>query len=85
MDEHHDSALHYGHVGRAVYLLEEQAWTFTRNLSEGMYRQSVLVYYSADIWKIRPPSSTVDQQRQACHRRTFQTDLNQHRGFPIGI
>lgn len=84
MDEHHDSALHYGHVGRAVYLPEEQAWTFTRSLTQRMYRQSVLVYYSADIWKLRP-SSTVDRQRQACHRRTFQTDLNQHRGFPRGI
>ncbi|CAG8126948.1 unnamed protein product [Penicillium olsonii] len=34
MDEHHDSALHYGHVGRAVYLPEEQAWTFTRSFSQ---------------------------------------------------
>ncbi|CAG8302648.1 unnamed protein product [Penicillium salamii] len=34
MDEHHDSALHYGHVGRAVYLPEEQAWTFTRSFAQ---------------------------------------------------
>jgi RNA polymerase I-specific transcription initiation factor RRN6 len=33
MDEHPDSALHYGHVGRAVYLPEEQAWTFARSFT----------------------------------------------------
>lgn len=31
MDEHPESALHYGHVGRAVYLPEEQVWTFNRS------------------------------------------------------
>ncbi|KAJ5185999.1 hypothetical protein N7491_006130 [Penicillium cf. griseofulvum] len=31
MGEHTGSALHYGHVGRAVYLPEEEAWTFTRS------------------------------------------------------
>ncbi|CAI7627098.1 unnamed protein product [Penicillium discolor] len=33
MDEHSGSALHYGHVGRAVYLPEEQDWTFTRSFA----------------------------------------------------
>ncbi|KAJ5827748.1 hypothetical protein N7447_004511 [Penicillium robsamsonii] len=31
MDEYPGSALHYGHVGRAVYLPEEEDWTFTRS------------------------------------------------------
>lgn len=33
MDEHPDSALHYGHVGRAVYLPETKTWTFARSFS----------------------------------------------------
>ncbi|KAJ5159203.1 uncharacterized protein N7500_008854 [Penicillium coprophilum] len=31
MDEYPASALHYGHVGRAVYLPEEEDWAFTRS------------------------------------------------------
>ncbi|CAI7582679.1 unnamed protein product [Penicillium glandicola] len=34
MDEHPGSALHYGHVGRAVYLPDEQDWTFTRSFTK---------------------------------------------------
>ena len=83
MDEPHDSALHYGHVGRAVYLPEEQTWTFTRSLAQGMYIYSVFLYYFADTWKPRR-SNTVERPRQASHRRTFQTNLNQYRGFPRG-
>lgn len=37
MDEHSGSALHYGHVGRAVYLPEEQDWTFTRSFARRRY------------------------------------------------
>lgn len=33
MDEHPDSALHYGHVGRAVYLPETKTWTFARSFA----------------------------------------------------
>lgn len=33
MDEHADSALNYGHVGRAVYLPESQTWTFARSFN----------------------------------------------------
>lgn len=31
MDEYADSALHYGHVGRAFYLPETKTWTFARS------------------------------------------------------
>ncbi|KAJ5951433.1 uncharacterized protein N7479_009846 [Penicillium vulpinum] len=34
MDEHPNSALHYGHVGRAVYLPDEEEWTFTRSFAK---------------------------------------------------
>lgn len=34
MDEHADSALHYGHVGRAVYLPETKTWTFARSFTQ---------------------------------------------------
>ncbi|KAJ5761895.1 uncharacterized protein N7511_005277 [Penicillium nucicola] len=33
MDENPDSALHYGHLGRPVYLPDTKAWTFTRSLA----------------------------------------------------
>ncbi|KAJ5909151.1 hypothetical protein N7495_001833 [Penicillium taxi] len=33
MDEHPDCALHYGHVGRAVYIPESKAWTFSRSFA----------------------------------------------------
>lgn len=33
MDEHADSALHYGHAGRAVYLPESKTWTFARSFT----------------------------------------------------
>ena len=32
MDEHPESALHYGHVGRAIYQPDTRSWTFTRSL-----------------------------------------------------
>lgn len=34
MDEHPESALHYGHVGRAVYQPDTRSWTFTRSLKQ---------------------------------------------------
>lgn len=37
MDEHPGSALHYGQVGRAVYLPDEQDWTFTRSFARRKY------------------------------------------------
>lgn len=52
MDEHHDSALHYGHVGRAVYLPEEQAWTFTRSFAQGRCLES---YYCCALLILGKP------------------------------
>jgi hypothetical protein len=37
MDEHSGSALHYGHVGRAIYLPDEQDWIFTRSFARRKY------------------------------------------------
>jgi hypothetical protein len=37
MDEHPGSALHYGHVGRAIYLPDEQDWIFTRSFARCKY------------------------------------------------
>ncbi|KAI2790431.1 hypothetical protein POX_d05944 [Penicillium oxalicum] len=34
MDEHSESALHYGHVGRAIYLPETQRWVFSRSFDQ---------------------------------------------------
>ncbi|KAJ6036053.1 hypothetical protein N7540_000332 [Penicillium herquei] len=33
MDEHTSSALHYGHVGRPIYLPETRAWSFERSFT----------------------------------------------------
>ncbi|GFF49793.1 hypothetical protein IFM61606_04620 [Aspergillus udagawae] len=40
MDEYSTSALHYGHLGRAIYQPETRAWTFSRTLA----RSPLLVY-----------------------------------------
>lgn len=41
MDEHSTSALHYGHLGRAVYLPEVQTWSFSRTLARRKPFQSL--------------------------------------------
>ncbi|KAI1831887.1 hypothetical protein DTO027I6_7302 [Penicillium roqueforti] len=51
MDEHTSSALHYGHVGRAVYLPEEQEWTFTRSFA----RPPLIKYTGVTKTKIPSP------------------------------
>ncbi|KAJ5587929.1 uncharacterized protein N7459_003694 [Penicillium hispanicum] len=67
MDEHPDSALHYGHVGRAVYLPETKTWTFSRSFIQppsisytGLTKTTVptpLIVIKPDrsIETIRPP------------------------------
>ncbi|CAG7962158.1 unnamed protein product [Penicillium nalgiovense] len=50
MDEHPGSALHYGHVGRAIYLPEEQDWIFTRS-----FARSPSIRYTG-VTKTRIPS-----------------------------
>ncbi|KAJ5363226.1 hypothetical protein N7541_004070 [Penicillium brevicompactum] len=58
MDEPHDSALHYGHVGRAVYLPEEQTWTFTRSLA-----QATSIQYSGTTTTSVPSPYLPDQPK----------------------
>ncbi|KAJ5129221.1 uncharacterized protein N7515_005260 [Penicillium bovifimosum] len=58
MDEHPDSALHYGHVGRAVYLPEEQTWTFTRSFA----KFPPIVYAGVTKTTVPSPFRTDDAQ-----------------------
>ncbi|KAJ5772824.1 hypothetical protein N7457_007720 [Penicillium paradoxum] len=58
MDDHPDSALHYGHVGRAVYLPEEQAWTFTRSFN----RPPSILYTGVTKTTISSPFPTTGAQ-----------------------
>ncbi|KAJ5808916.1 hypothetical protein N7474_010185 [Penicillium riverlandense] len=51
MDEHSSSALHYGHLGRAVYLQEVQSWSFSRTLA-----RPTVISYTGET-KTRVPSS----------------------------
>lgn len=37
MGENTGSALQYGHVGQAIYLPEEEDWTFTRSFDRRKY------------------------------------------------
>jgi RNA polymerase I-specific transcription initiation factor RRN6 len=49
MDENTDSALHYGHLGRPVYLPDAKAWTFTRSLARGDHPAVPCSYKIANI------------------------------------
>lgn len=59
MDEHADSALHYGHVGRAVYLPETKTWTFARS-----FTQPPSITYTGETIKTVP---------SPCHAAQLQT------------
>ncbi|KAJ6029014.1 hypothetical protein N7499_000155 [Penicillium canescens] len=54
MDENTDSALHYGHLGRPVYLPDAKAWTFTRSLA----RVPSIVYTGVTKTKVPSPFYT---------------------------
>jgi RNA polymerase I-specific transcription initiation factor RRN6 len=58
MDEHPESALHYGHVGRAIYLPETQTWTFSRS-----FARNIPISYTG-VTKTTVPASTPVSQTQ---------------------
>ncbi|KAK4866261.1 hypothetical protein LT330_008602 [Penicillium expansum] len=57
MDEHPGSALHYGQVGRAVYLPDEQDWTFTRSFARPPSIQYTGVTKTTIPSPFRPPKA----------------------------
>ncbi|KAJ5086310.1 hypothetical protein NUU61_007617 [Penicillium alfredii] len=74
MDEHPDGALHYGHVGRAVYLPEAKSWTFARTLA----RSAAIAYTGVTKTTVplpvnQPPSAS--NAARAPHQRLI---LNAH-------
>ncbi|KAJ6150784.1 hypothetical protein N7470_007378 [Penicillium chermesinum] len=54
MDEHASSALHYGHVGRAIYQPETSSWSFSRSFTRG----SSLTYTGVTNTTIHSPRDT---------------------------
>lgn len=58
MDEHPESALHYGHVGRAIYLPETQTWTFSRS-----FARNIPISYTG-VTKTTVPAPTPASQAQ---------------------
>ena len=58
MDDHPDSALHYGHVGRAVYLPETKTWTFARSFA----RCTPISYIGLTRTTILPARNTAELQ-----------------------
>ncbi|KAJ5289385.1 uncharacterized protein N7443_009638 [Penicillium atrosanguineum] len=58
MDDHPDSALHYGHVGRAVYLPETKTWTFARSFA----RCTPISYTGLTRTTISPARNTTELQ-----------------------
>ncbi|KAJ5684805.1 uncharacterized protein N7477_001150 [Penicillium maclennaniae] len=64
MDDYPDSALHYGHVGRAVYLPATKEWTFARSFARctpisytGLTRTTILPALNTADLKPRPKIS----------------------------
>ena len=51
MDEHADCALHYGHIGRAIYHPETRSWTFSRSLA----RSDSITYTGVTNTTVSPP------------------------------
>lgn len=58
MDDHADSALHYGHVGRAVYLPESKTWIFARS-----FIQPPTITYTGQTSQTVPSPSHNNQLR----------------------
>lgn len=56
MDEHTDSALHYGDIGRPIYLPNSKSWTFSRPLT-----QAPGVYYTGQSKTVVQAPLTVSQ------------------------
>ncbi|CEJ59076.1 hypothetical protein PMG11_07712 [Penicillium brasilianum] len=74
MDEHPESALHYGHVGRAVYLPETQTWTFSRS-----FNRNIPISYTGVTKTTVPPPDPVSQSRTSSKPiRTADSQLIPH-------
>ncbi|KAJ5995830.1 hypothetical protein N7481_002807 [Penicillium waksmanii] len=58
MDEHFESALHYGHTGRAIYLPDTRSWSFTRSFK----RPSLIS--NTGLTRTTVPSPLAPAQRQ---------------------
>lgn len=58
MDEHPDTALHYGHMGRAVYVPDTHSWAFTRSLKRPY------LFSNTGLTRTTVPSPLVGTQRQ---------------------
>ncbi|KAJ5160624.1 uncharacterized protein N7482_007628 [Penicillium canariense] len=71
MDEHPDSALHYGHVGRAIYLPETQTWTFSRSFA----RPPSISYTGVTKTTVRAPTRTSQPQTSVKPFRTADQQL----------
>ncbi|KAJ5151811.1 hypothetical protein N7492_010106 [Penicillium capsulatum] len=62
MDEHPGGALHYGQVGRAVYLPEAKAWTFSRSFTR------TSSFYYTGVTKTAVPSSHSLESKLSLHQ-----------------
>lgn len=58
MDEHSESALHYGHTGRAIYVPDTRSWSFTRSFK----RPSLIS--NTGLTRTTVPSPLAPAQRQ---------------------
>jgi len=68
MDEHPDTTLHYGHVGRAVYLPETKTWTFARS-----FTRCTPISYTG-VTKNTVPSAGNASELQLPHKITRRPD-----------
>lgn len=74
MDEHPESALHFGHVGRAIYLPETQTWTFSRSFA----RNIPITYTGVTRTAVPAPAPVSQSQKLSQPVRTADSQLLPH-------